>query len=644
MKDKKLLILEFLLQHGIVHYDQIAAATGLSERTIGNYLNRLDGELRPYNVKLVRKRNVGIRLDGPADQKAHLLRSVHGQEGFASQSARVHYLMIKLLLTTRPCTLSKLADDLFVSRRTIDNDFKVVKQIFAQNQVTVHTSRRGIQVTASEANRRHMLAKLLRQYWGDSLYIAKQKDGEVVQQIQLPHYLNHLVNPATTKAVMQSLTEFLKQSSLIFSDYALQSLAIHLIIACERPKKEQPTAIHLTPMLPETKQLLALVSKYVHQTLDAANAQQINAHIAALVDRQVSGAPAASIEDQTTPELRRQIASWLTQISPDKRLLEDLSVHLSGALVRVAHGMSIPNPYTEEIKRNFPMAFDAAAQLSMTVAKHYHVQLNDDESGFLALHFESFFERQQVADRISTVVVCSSGVGTSRLLAQRLEERFREKLVITRTIGLAELMRHAIPESLIISTVPIQGMRQPVVTVNPLLLQHDVEKVSQQADRLRFGTEGDAFLDLLEPSLIVPNLPSTDRETALRTLIQRLTQAGVFEDASLPLKLAEDREKLATTAMGLVAMPHISPEMVRRPAIALGLASDGLDWAGQKVKVIFFLAVTATVPGDQRGIYQMINRLIDDQRFCEVLAQSQSTTEAVKALAEYIHKELIEDE
>ncbi|WP_270767132.1 BglG family transcription antiterminator [Lacticaseibacillus rhamnosus] len=284
MKDKKLLILEFLLQHGTVHYDQIAAATGLSERTIGNYLNRLDGELRPYNVKLVRKRNVGIRLDGPADQKAHLLRSVHGQEGFASQSARVHYLMIKLLLTTRPCTLSKLADDLFVSRRTIDNDFKVVKQIFAQNQVTVHTSRRGIQVTASEANRRHMLAKLLRQYWGDSLYIAKQKDGEVVQQIQLPHYLNHLVNPATTKAVMQSLTEFLKQSSLIFSDYALQSLAIHLIIACERPKKEQPTAIHLTPMLPETKQLLALVSKYVHQTLDAANAQQINAHIAALVD------------------------------------------------------------------------------------------------------------------------------------------------------------------------------------------------------------------------------------------------------------------------------------------------------------------------------------------------------------------------
>ncbi len=131
-------------------------------------------------------------------------------------------------------------------------------------------------------------------------------------------------------------------------------------------------------------------------------------------------------------------------------------------------------------------------------------------------------------------------------------------------------------------------MRQPVVTVNPLLLQHDVEKVSQQADRFRFGTEGDAFLGLLEPALIVPNLPSTDRETALSTLIQRLTQAGVFEDASLPLKLAEDREKLATTAMGLVAMPHISPEMVRRPAIALGLAPDGLDWAGQKVKVIFF--------------------------------------------------------
>ncbi|UYN56777.1 winged helix-turn-helix transcriptional regulator [Lacticaseibacillus chiayiensis] len=60
MKDKKLLILDFLLKHGTVHYDQIAEATGLSERTVGNYLNRLDADLSPYAVKLVRKRNVGV--------------------------------------------------------------------------------------------------------------------------------------------------------------------------------------------------------------------------------------------------------------------------------------------------------------------------------------------------------------------------------------------------------------------------------------------------------------------------------------------------------------------------------------------------------------------------------------------------------
>ncbi|MDE3314358.1 BglG family transcription antiterminator [Lacticaseibacillus zeae] len=638
MKDKKLLILDFLLKHGTVHYDQIAEATGFSERTVGNYLNRLDADLAPYAVKLVRKRNVGVSLDGPADQKAHLLRSIHGQEGFTSQTAREHYLMIKLLLTNRPYTLSKLAGDLFVSRRTIDNDFKSVKRVFRENHVTVQTSRTGIQVTASESRRRHMLAKLLRGYWGESLSVAKQKDGEVVQQIHLPAYLNHLVNPATTKAVMQSLAEFLKQSDLIFSDYALQSLAIHLIIACERPKKAAPAPVHPAPLLPETKQLLTLVTKHVHRTLDNADAQQINAHIAAILDRQVSDAPAASIEDQAAPVLRQQIAGWLTGISPDTRLLDDLSVHLSGALARISQGMTIPNPYTEEIKRNFPMAFDAAAQLSMAVAKHYHVTFNDDESGFLALHFESFFERQHAADRISTVVVCSSGVGTSRLLAQRLEERFREKLVITRTIGLADLMRQTIPETLIISTVPIQGMRQPVVIVNPLLLQHDIEKVAQQADRLRFGTDGDAFLSLLDPKLVLPNLPQTEQHAAMQAMIRQLTKNGVFEDETLPLKLAEDREKLATTAMRLVAIPHISPEMVQRPAIALGLAPEGIDWSGQKVKVVFFLALNAAAPGDQRRIYQVMNRMIDDRLFCEKLAQSPTPASALKTLSEYVHK------
>ncbi len=54
-------------------------------------------------------------------------------------------------------------------------------------------------------------------------------------------------------------------------------------------------------------------------------------------------------------------------------------------------GLSINNPYTDEIRQNFPQAFDQAVLLKPVLENQYQIQMNEDELAFISLHFEAFF-------------------------------------------------------------------------------------------------------------------------------------------------------------------------------------------------------------------------------------------------------------
>ena len=73
MHDREAEIVEFLIHHGVVHYGQIAKATKLSKRSIANYLDIIENDAQPFNLKLTRKPNVGIYLNGQLRNKQDFL-------------------------------------------------------------------------------------------------------------------------------------------------------------------------------------------------------------------------------------------------------------------------------------------------------------------------------------------------------------------------------------------------------------------------------------------------------------------------------------------------------------------------------------------------------------------------------------------
>ncbi|ERL64816.1 BglG family transcription antiterminator [Schleiferilactobacillus shenzhenensis] len=638
MKAREIEILRYLLHHRWTHYADIAAATHLSERTVANYLDLLAADVTPYGVTVERKPSVGIRLTGSRSGKQKLGLLVQAKGGLTSQDEREHYLEVKLLLTDRPVTLQQLADDLFVSRSTVEGDFKAVKQRLQQQGVTIRSSHTGVAVTATEEQRRHLIAQLLRQYWGDNLYVKQTKDGQLMQNVQLPRQLQTFFLPALVDGVMAAFAEFTEQTHVTFNDYEFQSLAIHLVIAYKRAEGTPvPPARDPAELRPETRVLLALLAKHLHLQLPPSEQDYINLHLTNMLDQNQH--PLTVSADADTAVLSEQLTAWLRDLQPDSELLQGLTLHLASALYRLQAGLSITNPYVAEIKRNLPVAFDTALALTKQLRTAYRVTFNDDEVCYLALHFASFFERQPRRRRIETVVVCSSGIGTSRLLAQRLEERFADSLHITRTIGLAELLKNGVHAQLVISTIPIEGVAAPVVTVNPLLSPADAQHVTAAIQQLTQTARTDSFLQLLPSDMVVVTNEATAYTDVIPAIATRLGEHGVTASPKVVTQAAVARENLASTALKDVAIPHVSPELIQRSAICLWIAPHGIAWAGgATVHLVFFMAVNQAAEQDLRHIYAVINQIIDDETFCRTLSQVPDAVAARQKLTDYIER------
>ncbi len=585
----------------------------------------------PFNVKLVRKPNDGIYFTGDVATLAnHLEKKANDRP--QSKEERCHCILAKLLLGSASITIQQLSNTLYVSRSTVENDLKKVKQKLAQFGLQLAITHTGLSLIGSEHQKRQATVELISQYWGKRTE-AKELNGQLVRHVQLPDNLNQLFEPALIKNILTALTELIEKSTLSFTDYEFQSLAIHLMMPAPTGGSNGAQPV-VTPFIAETQLLVQILERRFELTIPDFEQEYLNRHLVTVQSKDTSVQTIQTELRQSVglPQLLRQ---QLAQLAVDEELIQGLAVHLSSALRRLAMGLSINNPYTDEICQNFPQAFDQAVLLKPVLENQYQIQMNEDELAFISLHFEAFFERHSEDARLSVVVVCSSGIGTSQLLGQRLAKTFAQELRITRIIALGELLATPIKESLVISTIAIKGLSVPVIEVSPLLNRHDIGIIRQMITEQ--PTPTNHLVALLQPELTIGTQEQLTDQGAIELICQRLIDQGYAKPTVVQAALA--REALASTALGRVALPHADSQLITKPAIGLLIAPQSINWQhNDKVQLVFFMALNETVHGQMRAIYHDLDQLIETPRLLKQVAQASDGTAALAILAQLNQK------
>lgn len=631
MRDSNLLnyrLILFINNHKQVHYGDIESHFDISRRTILKHLDTIEKTARESGVKLVRKQNVGIYFEGNVDELVNKFNKNKGNRELPSnRQERIHYLITKLLMSDHPFTIQSMAEELYISRTTIESDLQRVKEYLEKEDIQIHSNQQGIYLRIDEKDRRKNISKLLQNFWGQSTYVEKN-GKKLSRHIQLTGDFYQLFDEDEISRVIKCVNTFEDNSKLILTDYEFESLIIHLIIAQKRINNNQVLNNDYNPDLVlenDTLSLIKILEDEFQFKIPILERQYLNIHVLAIEGKSIDKKKS---ENKFNSFIKNELSK---NFSYDSELVSGLILHLQPALNRSNFGLSIRNPYTQQIKKVYPEAFEQAMQLCLAIRDKYSVKLNEDETAYVALHIQSFIERRNAKGKLKAAVVCSTGMGTSRFLEQQIKRKYAGSIDVASVMSVSEFVQNEPDVDIIISTIPIKDSDIPVILVSPFISEQDSNRIDANINLIhKENIQNGEFLKLLDPDLIQFVDKPIKQDQALKMVIDSLQKNQfVIEGA---LQSAIKREEISTTSFKYIATPHCDPKYVTESKIAVLIAPKGIDWGNTKVKVVYFIALNKTIKNKLTAIYSYFNEIVHDEDIVKGLLSSETSNDVINVL------------
>ncbi|MFL0250244.1 BglG family transcription antiterminator [Clostridium neuense] len=492
------LLYEVINAEGYISISNLSKNFGVSNRTIRYDLDKIDDFLKSSNLpQLIRKPNEGIAYKCSSTEKSSLLSligEVDLNQYSLSQDERVTMILIELLESRNYVTMDKLAEDLLVSRSTILKDMDKVREWLEDKSIELKPCKRhGVMIAGEEKYLRKAAMNLLT----DNVDIYKAlnliKYPKVSKsEFALEKYKKQFFKDIDISYIEDCLHLGEKQLETKFTDEAYSGLVIHIAIAIKRIKeekdivmqKEELKALQITKEFVVASSIAKALENKFQIVIPVDEIGYITIH---LLGSNVSiskndDADWGTIEFITNDLIKKVSSALNINLAYDKQLLNGLIQHIRPAIYRLKHDITLKNPLIKEIKESYEKVFYAVKMSIYGIEKYAGSKLSEEEIGYIALHFGAAIERNKKADssNINVIVVCATGIGTSRLVSSKIQSLFN--LNIIDTVSYHDLNNALKGEKidLIITTVPIRlGINNiPCIEVNPFLTEKNINDIS----------------------------------------------------------------------------------------------------------------------------------------------------------------------
>lgn len=206
----------------------------------------------------------------------------------------------------------------------------------------------------------------------------------------------------------------------------------------------------------------------------------------------------ARISDDATeriyiPKSNQVALSFIERVSKklnkkfSRELFQELENHIKYLLQRLSNQVYLPNALLSDIQVEYGDIFRAVSESSLEVEEEFHLsKISEDESGFICLYFARYIELER--KKVNAYIVCTTGIGTSELIAVKVRKSFPMLKIVGVTSSIAiqkivECMDEQI--DLLITTIPIiQQVDIPIVLVSSILTNRDIESLTHVIEEI----------------------------------------------------------------------------------------------------------------------------------------------------------------
>ena len=622
-------IIEMLLERkNEMTVGEIAQELKVSSRTVHRSLLEIDVILETFGVQLLKKAGTGIQLYADPDRISELKRQLAGADTTEYTTEERKLLMIcKLLENEEPIKLFSLSHELQAAIPTVSNDLDELEGWVRKNQLTLVRKRGyGVEILGTERVKRRAIGILAQDHLDDSVLFGSTNEP-IVDPVS--RQLLSMVGRENFFQIEKALWKLDEKYPTHLSESAYTYMLIRLSIALTRYQQGmvlKPSEIYETEWkLPEEEMQLF---RFVSSLLQLSLPPQEEVYMTGLMQswNKTNDPDRGLIHDdirllEFITKLIRYVGERLAlPLDQDRSLKEGLLLHIDSAFIRVMNGEYIRNPLLSQIRKDYEELFTIVKTAVLEIAKDFVVP--DEEIAFLVMHFGAALERmRQKSLRVRALLVCTSGIGSSKLLAVRIEKELPQ-IELLAHISWYEASRISKDEyDLVISTVDLPLSTDQYIKLSPLLTKDEVAKlqafiqtltVKQPENRISVK-EQQTSLSLLsnigQYSQIIVQLidqfqvheigtdsrrENLDLRTVVRGMCERLYEQNRIDSIEPIVERLLQREKMGSQVIANtgLALFHTRSETVNRPILALFRFDAPVSWKGldnRKVRQIMLM-------------------------------------------------------
>lgn len=678
-------ITEMLLQaEQTITIKKLGSTLKVSNRTIHRDLKNVEDFLRLYNLALSRKTGVGIEIIGHKEDKKKLHSNLqYVKHTDYTPDERQKFILYTLLETNEPTKLLHLSHQLHVTIATISNDLDEIEESLRNYRVSLIRRRGfGVKIEGEESEKRAIISHLVIDHIDEFDFLALLKSN--IQQTSptnievISNRLLGIIDPEKIKHIEQKVKKISTILPYGLADSAYVGLVVHLALAIERLQngdaiqfnpdhlkkikglKEYQVAAKLTKELEDVLEMVIPDDEIGYITMHLMGAKSRIDHHYLLEDSNLSIAYQAKA-------LIQYVNQTLSIDLPDQgQLLNDLVAHLKPVMYRLKQNMRIKNPLISQIMKDYHELFQV---IETGVTESFpNIKFPKEEIGYLVLHFGAAMLRVKSNIELKALVVCPSGIGTAKMLSERLLQKIPEiKEVENKSVF--EIDKEKIGAyDLIVSTVPLQD-QENYILASPILTTTDIDHINQVIRRRKVSQPfistvpkvkpienfashvvtiknyATAILDVLEGFYIEQIKEDKTSEEMLAYICHQLADRQTLIDEQEVLSDLLAREKM--NGLGIpgtqLALYHARSLGIQRISFSIyslktPLITQGMDDQKMQVqRILLMLAPKDTNPQELEVLSLLSGLMIQDEESTDIF-QLGDETEIYSFISMQFHK------
>ncbi|EAD4267900.1 BglG family transcription antiterminator [Listeria monocytogenes] len=453
--------------------EKLQEELGISKRTLQYDVEKINKELDNIGldgIQSVRGQGYYLLEEEKPTIKEILENREASHKVFSASERRIRILFF-LLVTDARVIIDTINECNEVSRNTSLQDIKQLKLALKQfNLELVYDRKNGNMVLGDERS--------IRQFFIH--YCMNNEEIATADQLLDLMKINPMIKNQELFPKLDTIFEILavteKKIGIRYTDEVLERIGIMIFFFKERMKRN----CYLNEYEEHEVESFDIAQEIYQQLQQSENFNMNHAEITYL-GKLLLGASRlnddAAAEGKLDLIVEKIIAEFerlaCVNFEDHRNLKKDLLLHLQPAYYRLKFQIEWINPLRTDIKQSYSDVYEITKKSLEPLEDLLGETIPEDEIAYVTILFGGYLSRKNntLVERKKLLIVCSKGVGTSRMIERQLSQLLGERVEILEPISIREFEKGLYAPDFIVSTLPIMEPKAPVFIVSPILTE-----------------------------------------------------------------------------------------------------------------------------------------------------------------------------